>query len=42
MGRLRSKRTLDDVARLVDVVGANRTQTTDDFIKDAREVLESG
>jgi transcriptional regulator with XRE-family HTH domain len=41
MGRLRSKRTLDDVARLVDVVGANRSQTTDDFIKDAREVLKS-
>jgi hypothetical protein len=41
MGRLRSKRTLDDVARLVEVVGANRSQTTDDFIKDAREVLKS-
>jgi len=41
MGRLRSKRTLDDVARLVEVVSANRSQTTDDFIKDAREVLKS-
>jgi hypothetical protein len=41
MGRLRSKRTLDDVARLVEIVGANRSQTTDDFIKDAREVLKS-
>src|SRR5215211_3757178 len=41
MGRLRSKRTLDDVARLVEVVGANGSQATDDFIKDAREVLRS-
>jgi transcriptional regulator with XRE-family HTH domain len=41
MGQLRSKRTLDDLARLVEVVGANRSQTTDDFIKDAREVLKS-
>jgi transcriptional regulator with XRE-family HTH domain len=41
MGRLRSKRTLDDVARLVDIVRANRSQTTDDFIKHAREVLKS-
>jgi len=41
MGRLRSARTHDDVARLVEVVGANRSQTTDDFIKDAREVLKS-
>jgi transcriptional regulator with XRE-family HTH domain len=41
MGRLRSKRTLDDVARLIEVVGANRSQTTDDFIKDAREALKS-
>jgi hypothetical protein len=41
MGRLRSKRALDDVARLVEVVGANRSQTTDDFIKDAHEVLKS-
>jgi len=41
MGRLRSKRTLDDVARLVDVVSANRSQATDDFITHAREVLKS-
>jgi hypothetical protein len=41
MGRLRSKRTLDDVARLVEVIGANRSQTTNDFIKDARELLKS-
>jgi hypothetical protein len=39
MGVLRSKRTLDDVARLVEIVGANTSETTDDFIKDAREVL---
>jgi hypothetical protein len=41
MGRLRSKRTLDDVARLVEIVGANTSERTDDFIKDAREVLKS-
>jgi transcriptional regulator with XRE-family HTH domain len=41
LGRLRSKRTLDDVARLVEVVSANTSETTDDFIKDAREVLRS-
>jgi transcriptional regulator with XRE-family HTH domain len=41
MGRLRSKRTLDDVARLVEAVGANRSQTTEDFIRHAREVLKS-
>jgi hypothetical protein len=41
MGRLRSERTLDDVARLVEIVGANRSQATDDFIKHAREVLKS-
>jgi hypothetical protein len=41
MGRLRSKRTLDDVARLVEAVSANRSQTTDDFIKHARELLKS-
>src|SRR5215216_3496146 len=41
MGGLRSKRTLDDVARLVDVVSANQSQTTDAFIKHAREVLKS-
>jgi hypothetical protein len=42
LGRLRSKRTLDDVARVVEVVGANRSQTTEDFIKHAREVLNPG
>ena len=26
---------------VIEVVGANRSQTTDDFIKDAREVLKS-
>jgi len=41
MGRLRSKRTLDDVARLVEIVGANTSETTDDFIRDARQVLKS-
>src|ERR687898_2684354 len=41
MGGLRSKRTLDEVARLVEIVGANRSQTTNDFIKHAREVLKS-
>jgi transcriptional regulator with XRE-family HTH domain len=41
MGRLRSKRTLDDVARLVEIVGVNRSQTTDECIKDAHEVLKS-
>jgi transcriptional regulator with XRE-family HTH domain len=41
MGRLRSKRTHDEVARLVEVVGVNRSQTTDQFIKDAHEVLKS-
>jgi MalT-like TPR region len=40
-GPLRSKRTLDDVARLVEIVGANRSQTTDDFTNRAREVLKS-
>src|SRR5829696_2605151 len=41
MGRLRSKRTLDDVAHLVEIVGANTSETTDGFIKDACEVLKS-
>jgi len=41
LGRLRSKRTSDDVARLVEVVSANASETTDDFVKDAREVLKS-
>jgi hypothetical protein len=41
MSRLRSKRTLDEVARLVEIVGVNRSQTTDEFLHDAREVLKS-
>jgi hypothetical protein len=41
MGRLRSKRTFDEVARLVEIVGVNRSQTTDGFLHDAREVLKS-
>jgi hypothetical protein len=41
MGQLRSKRTLDDIARLVEIVGVNRSQTTDEFIKDAHEALKS-
>src|SRR5215211_4925310 len=41
MGRLRSKRTFDEVARLVEIVGVNRSQTTDEFLHDAREVLKS-
>jgi transcriptional regulator with XRE-family HTH domain len=41
MGRLRSKRTLDEVARLVEIVGVNRSETTDEFIQNAREVLKS-
>jgi transcriptional regulator with XRE-family HTH domain len=39
--RLRSRRTLDDVARLVELVGANSSQATHDFTKQAREVLRS-
>ncbi len=39
--RLRSTRTLDDVARLVELVGANRSQATQDFTRQAREVLKS-
>jgi hypothetical protein len=41
MGRLRSKRTFDEVARLVEIVGVSRSQTTDEFLHDAREVLKS-
>src|SRR5215213_8980860 len=41
MGRLRSTRTLDDVARLVQLVGAKSGQATQDFTKQAREVLKS-
>jgi transcriptional regulator with XRE-family HTH domain len=40
LGSLRSKRTFDDIARLVEVVSANASETTDDFVKDAREVLK--
>jgi len=39
--RLRSTRTLDEVARLVELVGANSSQATHDFTKQAREVLRS-
>jgi transcriptional regulator with XRE-family HTH domain len=39
--RLRSTRTLDDVARLVQLVGANRSQAAQDFTRQAREVLKS-
>jgi transcriptional regulator with XRE-family HTH domain len=39
--RLRSTRTLDDVARLVQLVGAKSGQATQDFTKQAREVLKS-
>jgi transcriptional regulator with XRE-family HTH domain len=39
--RLRSMRTLDDVARLVQLVGASDSQTTHDFAEEAREVLRS-
>src|SRR6266508_985096 len=39
--RLRSRRTVDDVARLVQLVGANSSQTTHDFTRQAREVLSS-
>jgi hypothetical protein len=37
--RLRSTRTLDDVARLVQLVGATNSQATQDFTTQAREVL---
>jgi hypothetical protein len=40
LSSLRSKRTFDDLARLVEVVSANTNETTDDFISDAREVLK--
>ncbi len=39
--RLRSRRTLDDVARLVQLVGAKGSPATQDFTKQAREVLTS-
>jgi transcriptional regulator with XRE-family HTH domain len=39
--RLRSRRTLDDVARLVQLVGASGSQVTHDFTEQARQVLSS-
>jgi hypothetical protein len=41
VARLRSRRTLDDVARLVELVDANGSQVTDDFTTQAREMLRS-
>jgi hypothetical protein len=41
VGRLRSTRTLDDVARLVQLVGASSSQVADDFTEEAAEVLKS-
>jgi transcriptional regulator with XRE-family HTH domain len=41
VGRLRSRRTLDDVARLVQLVGASGSQVTHEFTAQAREVLSS-
>jgi transcriptional regulator with XRE-family HTH domain len=41
VGRLRSKRTLDDVARLVQLVGASGSQVAHDFTEEATEVLKS-
>jgi transcriptional regulator with XRE-family HTH domain len=41
VGRLRSKRTLDDVARLVRLVGASGSQVARDFTEEAAEVLGS-
>src|SRR5918994_2827793 len=39
--RLRSRRTLDDVAHLVQLIGANDSEATREFTKQAREVLAS-
>jgi tetratricopeptide (TPR) repeat protein len=39
--RLRSRRTLDEVARLVELVGANGSPATHDFTTEAHEVLRS-
>jgi tetratricopeptide (TPR) repeat protein len=39
--RLRSRRTLDDVARLVQLVGADNSPATHDFSEQARQVLSS-
>jgi transcriptional regulator with XRE-family HTH domain len=41
VGRLRSRRTLDDVARLVQLVGATSSPATHEFTEQAREVLSS-
>jgi transcriptional regulator with XRE-family HTH domain len=41
VGRLRSRRTLDDVARLVQLLGASHSQVTRDFTEQARQVLSS-
>jgi hypothetical protein len=41
VGRLRSRRTLDDVARLVQLLGANGSPATREFTEQAREVLSS-
>jgi hypothetical protein len=41
VGRLRSRRTLDDVARLLQLLGTNSSAATADFTKQAREVLSS-
>jgi hypothetical protein len=37
--RLRSRRTMDDVAHLVQLIGANDSEATRGFTKQAREVL---
>jgi hypothetical protein len=39
--RLRSKRTLDDVARLVHLVSGSDSQVVHDFTEDAAELLRS-
>jgi hypothetical protein len=39
--KLRSKRTLDDVARLVELVGASGSQVAHDFTEEAAELLQS-
>jgi transcriptional regulator with XRE-family HTH domain len=41
VGRLRSRRTLDDVAHLVQLVGASSSQVAHDFTEQARQVLSS-
>jgi transcriptional regulator with XRE-family HTH domain len=41
VGRLRSKRTLDDVDRLAQLVGASGSQVAHDFTEEAAEVLRS-